>query len=72
MHLKSWLCLRRRDFTNWKVLIQETQTAIDVPLIVKKSVWHDKATLNDLTALGVHTVDGQVEAEQASPRWLYP
>ncbi|EJX59530.1 type 2 isopentenyl-diphosphate Delta-isomerase [Enterococcus faecium] len=47
-----------RDFTNWKVLIQETQTAIDVPLIVKEvGFGMTRETLNDLAALGVHTVD---------------
>ncbi len=42
----------------WKVLIQETQTAIDVPLIVKEvGFGMTRETLDHLAALGVHTVD---------------
>ncbi|EGP4882709.1 type 2 isopentenyl-diphosphate Delta-isomerase [Enterococcus faecium] len=47
-----------RDFTNWKALIQEIQTAIDVPLIVKEvGFGMTRETINDLASLGVHTVD---------------
>ena len=46
-----------RDFTNWKALIQEIQTAIDVPLIVKEvGFGMTRETINDLASLGVHTV----------------
>ncbi|MCG4306218.1 type 2 isopentenyl-diphosphate Delta-isomerase, partial [Enterococcus lactis] len=47
-----------RDFTNWKALIQEIHTAIDVPLIVKEvGFGMTRETINDLASLGVHTVD---------------